>query len=444
MRILGLLVLPWIMALTAQAQGPVNYADWRLEWAEEFNTPLDTAVLAQRWRFAYPWGRSSDNAIDDGYYTAEALRPGDGVLNMTIQRRAQARRYRGKALHYDAPMLMSRHLADSLRPQTCGPDEGFSYGLFEVRARQPQFGGIGPAFWLYGGVPDEIDIFETSANLLTNNFHLNPGGYWRPSRREDQISQSFFYSADPAGDLHQQFHTYSASWLPNEVTFYYDGIPIRRETRLVPPGCAMSLILNISVFNWARQSADTLAIDYIRVYRPRHLPAVPVVQRPSGSMPLSELAWVPAETAPGRPDQATHQGWQVAPVPRQPQRLALLLTDNYNPPPNLVLPLPVAGHWAPTWCQAGGMPELRVAFPAADSVRWTVRDQQGQALATGVTSGGSTWRPGWAALPPGTYALHLQQGPARAVQPLTIIARPAGSAPTAAWQLSPAPVPNAE
>lgn len=438
--IIGLVMLHWGMALTAQAQGAVNYVDWRLEWAEEFNAPLDTVALAQRWRFAYPWGRSSGNAVDDGYYTAEALRPGDGVLNMTIRRRPLARSYRGKALHYDAPMLMSRHLADSLRPQTCGPDEGFSYGLFEVRARQPQSGSTCPAFWLYGGVPDEIDIFETSADLLTNNFHLNPGGYWRPSRREDQTSQSVFYSTDPAGDLHQQFHTYGASWLPNEVTFYYDGLAIRRETRLVPAGCAMSLILNISVFNWARQEADTMAIDYIRVYRPRHLPIVPAVQRPSSILPQSELAWVPNETAPGRPDQATYQGWQVAAVIRQPQRLALLLTDNYNPPPNQVLPLPVAGHWAPTWYQTWGTPELRVLFQAADSVRWTVRDLQGQVVAAGRASGGSTWRPRWPALAPGTYALHLQQGTATAVQPLTIIARPAGSQPTATWQQSP-PVP---
>lgn len=443
-QIIGLVTLGWAAPLAAHAQGPVNYADWRLEWAEEFNTPLDTTVLAQRWRFFYPWGRSSDAPTDNSYYTADALRPGNGVLNMTMRRRPEARLYRGKALRYDTPMLMSRHPVDSLRPQSCNPDEGFSYGLFEVRARQPQSEGTAPGFWLYGGVPDEIDIFEASSELLTNNFHLNPGGYWRPSRREDQTSQSVFYSVDPTGNLHRQFHTYGMSWLPNEVTFYYDGLPIRRETRFVPAGCAMSLILNLAAMSWAREAADTLAIDYIRVYRPRHLPAVPAVQRPSGTLPQTELTWLPAEAPPGRPDQATYQAWQVAPAPLQRLRLELLLTDNYNPPRDLALPLPVAGRWAPTWHQTWGVPELRVLFSAPDSVHWALRDLYGQLVDTGVTSGGGMWRPRWPTLPPGTYALHLRQGPATTVQPLTIIERTTASQPVAAWQQSATPHPTTE
>ncbi len=443
LRIISLLLLARASFLPAQAQGRVNYADWRLEWAEEFNAPLDTAVLAQRWRFSYPWGRSSTSSTENGYSTAEALHAGNGVLNMTMQRRAEPRQYRSKVLHYDTPMLMSRHVVDPLRPNNCNPDDpGFSYGLFEVRARQPKSAGTGPAFWLYGGAPDEIDIFETSADLLTNNFHLVPGNYWRPSRREDQTCQSVFYNTDPAGDLHEQFHTYGMSWLPNEVTFYFDGVPIRRETRFVPAGCSMSLILNIAAFTWAQTAADTLVVDYIRVYRPRQLPAVPAVQRPSGGFPQTELAWLPAEIPPGRPDQATHQTWQLAPEPRQPRRLGLLLVDNYNPPRDLALPLPIAGRWAPTWYQTTGMPELRVLAPAPDSVHWTVRDLHGRAVAAGVAPGGDTWRPCWPTLPPGAYALYLRQGVSTAVQPLAIIARPAHSGPSTAWQAQ-APAPPA-
>jgi len=206
----------------------------------------------------------------------------------------------------------------------------------------------------------------------------------------------------------------------------------------------MSLILNLAAMSWAREAADTLAIDYIRVYRPRHLPAVPAVQRPSGTLPQTELTWLPAEAPPGRPDQATYQAWQVAPVPRQRLRLALLLTDNYNPPRDLILPLPVAGRWAPAWHQTWGVPELRVLFSAPDSVHWSLRDLYGQLVDTGVTSGGGMWRPRWPTLPPGTYTLHLRQGPATAVQPLTIIERTTASQPVAAWQQSATPHPTTE
>ncbi|WP_201977648.1 glycoside hydrolase family 16 protein [Hymenobacter rubidus] len=436
--------LMWLAAAPSTlAQHRINYTDWRLEWAEEFNTPLDTALLAQRWRFAFPWGRSQTSPIDDGYSTAETLHQGNGVLNMTMERRRAPRPYRGKLLHYDTPMLMSRHPADSLRPQNCNPtDDGFSYGLFEARVRQPKSDAAASGFWLYGGAPDEVDIFETNANVLTNNVHLLPGNYWRPSRREDLTSQSKFYNTDPAGNLHEQFHTYGVSWLPNEITFYFDGVPIRRETRFVPAGCTMSLILNIAALAWAREEADTMVVDYIRVYRPRRLPTVPVVQRPSGNFPQTELAWLPAEEAPGRPDQATHQTWQLAAESRQPHRLTLLLTDNYNPPRDLALPLPIAGRWAPAWHQNGGTPELKVQVAAPDSVHWTVCDVRGAPVAAGVAPGGGTWQPRWALLAAGAYALHLQQGMARAVHPLIIIERPANSKPTAEWQESAPVAPN--
>jgi hypothetical protein len=426
---------PW----SARAQNPVNYADWRLEWAEEFNTPLDTIALSQRWRFAFPWGRTSVDVVNDGYSTAEALHTDKGVLNMTIRRRATPVLYRGKLLHYDTPMLMSRHLVDSLRPVNCNPnDPGFSYGLFETRVRQPKMDGAAPAFWLFGGAPDELDVFEADANIVTNNVHLVPGNYWRPSRRESITSQNLYYNTDPSGNLHDRFHTYGVAWLPNEVTFYYDGLPIRRETRVVPAGCAMSLILNITAFIWAKEAADTLVVDYVRIYRPRQLPALPAVQRPASNFPQTEQAWLPAEGPPGQLDQASHQTWQLAPVRQRGSRLRLLLIDNYNPAPNRVLPLPLEGEWAPTWYQTWGMPEFQVLATHPDSVQWAVRDLHGRLVASGEAMGGGTWRPRWDMLVPGTYALHLRQGQASVVHPLAIIERPPGSGPSAEW-LTPVP-----
>lgn len=442
-RLVALLALLWLAAPPARAQGRVNYADWRLEWADEFNGTVDTTTLAEHWQFYYPWGRALVSPFESGYYTGRELHAANGVLNMTLNKLKAPIGYRGKTLLYTTPMLFSRHLADSLRPYNCHPAEGFSYGLFEVRLRMPKSPTSAPAFWLFGGVPDEIDVFEGDSHAFASNFHLAPGGYWRPSRTREEFCQCLYFNTDPAANLNEQFHTYGVSWLPDGVIFYFDGVPIRHETRLIPAGCSMAVILNMAALAWATHDTDTMTVDYLRVYRPRHLlPVVPAL-RPGADFPQTEDAWLPAEIQPGRPDQATYQIWQLASQRRAPQHLTLQLTDNYNPTCETVLPLPLAGRWAPTWSQADIQPELRVLNAGPDSVRWAVRDHRGRLVARGAAAGGGTWLPRWPSLPPGTYALHLRQGGAAMVHPLSIVGRPPGSAPTPEW-LMPVPTPAAD
>ena len=442
-RFVALLALLWLTTLAARAQGPINYAAWRLEWADEFNGTVDTTTLAEHWQFYDPWGRALISPFESGYYTGRELHAANGVLNMTLTKLDTPIVYRGKKLLYTTPMLFSRHLADSLLPYNCHVAEGFSYGLFEVRLRMPKSPNSAPGFWLFGGVPDEIDVFEGNAQVFASNFHLAPGGYWRPSRTKEEFCQCLYFNTDPTGNLHEQYHTYGVSWLPNGVVFYFDGVPIRHETRLIPAGCSMSVILNVAALAWATHATDTMTVDYVRVYRPRRLPPVVPVLRRGADFPQTEDAWLPAETQPGRPDQATHQTWQLAPQRRAPQHLILELTDNYNPTCETVLPLPVAGHWAPTWSQADIQPELRVRNPGPDSVQWAVHDHRGRRVARGAAAGGSTWLPRWPELPPGTYALHLRQGAAATVHPLSIVGRPNDSAPTADWLAAP-PVPTVD
>ena len=440
LRLLALVLLSGL-GFGARAQGPVNYADWKLEWAEEFNGPLDTTDLAKRWRFFYPWGHVINPAFEAGYYTGEGLQASNGVLNMTMRELKTPRQYHGKAMRYDTPMLISRHPVDSLLPTNCHAAEGFSYGLFEVRLKQPRYNESFPAFWLFGGTPDEIDIFESAVDVFSSNFHFPPHEYWRPARQKILDCQCNFFNSEATGKLQEEFHTYGVSWLPNGVIFYFDGVPIRHETRYVPAGCGMALILNMAVVDWARHSTDTMAVDYIRIYRPRQLPPVPVVQRPGGAFPTSEFDWLPFETRPGLGDQGSHQEWVAAAPPRAPHELRLQFTDNYNEACDVWLPLPIAGRWAPTWVQVNGTPELQIQLPAPDSLHWTVQAPGGRAVAHGAAPGGRMWYPRWAGLPPGSYAVHLRQGLRTAVQPLVVVGRPPDSAPTTAWQ-QPAPAPS--
>jgi beta-glucanase (GH16 family) len=435
-------VLPTAGGAWAQQGGRIRYDDWKLETAEEFNAPLDTTALGHRWRYMFPWGHTLLANLETQYYTSQGVLGGPGVLKLTARRLAQPIEYGGKTMRYTSGMLFSQHFVpDSLTQRGCNPgQEGYSYGLFEIRCRQPRDDDSFPAFWLYGGSPDEIDVFEASPYHFSSTFHIRAGGYWRPARAETEHCSCYYYDRDPDGNLSQQFHTYGVAWLPNEVTFYFDGVPIRHETRYVPAGCNMSVLANLAIWNWARSTSDTLAIDYIRVYSPRTLPIAPAGARPGGEYPQSELVWLPFEQQPGRFDQANYQRWTVTQRPNA--RLALELIDNYNPVCNLTLPLPVGGHWAPSWVQTAGTPELQVQLPAGpDSLHWSVQDQFGRELARGRETAGSLWRPAWGEVPPGTYHLQLRQGRATATQPLLLLGRPPGSGPTAEWR-QPAPPPR--
>ena len=434
-RCLALLLL-LVAGHPGRAQGPVNYADWKLEWAEEFNQATDTTALAARWRFAFPWGRNLLNNPETEYYSGVGVRvDAAGALNLVATRLQQPISYLGRELRYSSGMLLSHHPVDSLRPGSCPPDaDGFSYGLFEVRCRQPADGSSFPAFWLWGGAPDEIDVFEANREQFSSTIHLGGHrGFWRPSRTRADECACFFHNTDPAGDLHEQYHTYGLAWMPNELVFYYDGVPIRHETRLVPAGCAMFVIVNLAMWNWSSRPADTLAVDYIRIYRPRRVPPPVAVVRRGGEAPQPELNWLPLEWQPGRLDPGRVQGWQARPA--RGNRLNLQLTDNLNPPCDVDLPLPVNGRWAPPWVVVDNVPAQRLAFEKTDSVAWRLADALGRVVAQGVAPGTAPWQPRWPALPPGSYVLHLRQGRAETTHPVQLLGRTARDAePQEAWR----------
>ena len=437
-----LLALGLMLAGPAQGQR-IRYDEWRLEWAEEFDQPGDSTRLMPRWRFEYPWGRNLSGNTETQYYTGSQLHIADGQLHIAA-RRVRPRPYRGRQLAYESGMLFSHYPAatDSLRLPAFDPaSNGFSYGLFEIRCRQPRDAASFPAFWLFGAT-DEVDIFEATPTEFSNNAIVRNGGFWRAGRAASEATQCFFFSTDPRRNLSQAFHTYGLAWRPHELVFYFDGRPIRRETRLVPLGSPMALIANLAILNWAVAPADTLAIDYIRVYRPRRRPAAPpVVQRPGGGWPQWDLAWLPFNEEPGSPDPAARQQWQA--VADSAGHLRLDLLDNLNPEnqTSFALPRDSAATWAPAWVLRAGSPVLRLRLAPGAPVNWELYDQVGELLRDGVLAAGTNGQLPWATLLPGSYCLRLRQGPARGAHRVVVLGRAPRSEPSAEWQ-QPVPVPE--
>jgi|GEM_PF-6309778 len=424
----------------------LRHADWRLYWASEFDTPGDSTTLARQWQFAYPWGRNLGGA-EGQYYTGQQVTVDTaGVLHLRARRRAQPRPYPAagqvRQLDYESGMIFSRPVHDSMRLAGCGDRPGFTYGLFEIRCRMPGTPNTFPAFCLYG-FPDEVDIFEAGgSDVLSNNVVLWNHEYWRlgPTDASSEFSQSFFYWTGP-GHLTDDFHTLALSWLPQELVYYFDGVPIRRERRLLPLGCQVDIIANLAVFTWARAQAASMDIDYIRVYKPRlGLPQTPV----SPTAPATTYFNGPRATDAVLGGARAEMRWRLHEPSRKVPRL--VVQTNINPRNFFSLPLPTAGRWtAPlTAFNEADTPRHWVASPDSGrtSLHWTLDDLCGQPVRRGQQPPAWGWELAWPDLPPGAYSLHLRIGDRQQVRHVVYqLGRPFEQAFTPEW-LIPAPAPR--
>lgn len=425
-------------ALWGQAQDTLRYTNWRLAQADEFNVDSDSSALAARWRFTYPWGRNL-GGLETEYYMGQEVNARAGSLRLTAHKLAAPRRYLAgpevRKLRYTSGMLYGRHPGpDSLRPAPCGTGEGITYGLFEMRCRQPDDGGSFPAFWLFGN-PDEVDIFEAGEGLISNNVLLHAHDYWRPGPVEEPTCQCFFFWPK-ATRLSHSFHRYALSWLPGELIFYFDGVPIRRETRFRPRGCPMTVIANLAMWAWAGSATDALEIDYIRIYHPRQVSALPFGAE--AAQPLRSSSFrLPRATAPARSNPAGEQRWQLG--RSAAGQIDLYLRDNFNPTCFSRGPLPLAPQWQGPWVIGPQATPIVVLNADTTALHWTLLDAQGQQRQAGQAPPGRWPLPvaGLAGLAPGAYRLRLQLGDAVRYQACYVLGQPAGSRPTAAW-LAPA------
>lgn len=158
------------------------------------------------------------------------------------------------------------------------------HGLFEVRARVPSGAGIWPAAWTLGeniqyvGWPrcGEIDIIESIGDATTalQTVH-GPGGDSRNWQRG---------AVTPVDQpLAEDFHTYSADWTEDRVTFAIDGevtgvvqmsdVPADGTWPFTGP---QYLLLNVAVGGRLPGPPDastprvaSMAVDWVRVYSNR-------------------------------------------------------------------------------------------------------------------------------------------------------------------------------
>lgn len=173
------------------------------------------------------------------------------------------------------------------------PDNPLYYGYYEIEARITKGTqkldniGLWPAFWFFDSGYDsltskywveEVDIFEpgacqvkddyTAFHYWTLNDDSQPGS---PANRWlDPEHECLFYNVDMFN-----WHRWGVEWLPDRLTYYYDGIPVHTIRKKVPshdkPKLYLDLEVDASCTNPTNQSnffIGSFQINYFRYYTP--------------------------------------------------------------------------------------------------------------------------------------------------------------------------------
>ncbi|MFT5300176.1 MAG: beta-glucanase (GH16 family) [Mariniblastus sp.] len=102
------------------------------------------------------------------------------------------------------------------------------HGRWDVRAKLPTSKGMWPAIWLLADAPwpsqGEIDIMENrgdEATMTSSAFHYgtNP-----PFSHQYKTKNQTTVRDGVDANYHNDFHTYSVEWDPNQIRFYVDDV----------------------------------------------------------------------------------------------------------------------------------------------------------------------------------------------------------------------------
>jgi hypothetical protein len=155
--------------------------------------------------------------------------------------------------------------------------DGFSqqYGYFEMRAKFPKGAGTWPAFWLLG-VPQlkepkdkktltqiEIDVVEeygVNTNVLHTTVHL-----WYPNKRHTGDGKHFVVPG-----MTDDFHRYGVMVNADFITFYFDGVELRRVKTPEEAKVPLYLLVDLALGGgWPIDKTPNpsyMLVDYVRAY----------------------------------------------------------------------------------------------------------------------------------------------------------------------------------
>lgn len=234
----------------------LNLDGYRLTFDENFDGPLSVSPWGPgtRWIAHTPYAGDFGDARFADPEEGFPFTITDGIL------RIEARKENGK---WRAGLLSSMD----------GKGKGFAqkYGYFEMRAKFPKGPGTWPAFWLLGAprlldkkvTNIEIDVLEhygVHPNALCTNVHL-----WYADKRHEADGKSFIVAG-----MTDDFHRYGVMVDSEFITFYYDGVELRRVKTPEEAKVPLYLLVNLALGGgWPIDKTPNplyMYVDYVRAW----------------------------------------------------------------------------------------------------------------------------------------------------------------------------------
>jgi len=201
---------------TGAAVRASSSADYKLVWADEFNT--NGAPDARNWTFERGFVRNREQQ----WYQPGNARCQHGLLVIEGRRqRVQNPDYDPAGRGWERSRRYAEYTSASLL--TKGLHQ-WTYGRFEMRGRIDTRRGLWPAFWTLGSARrwpgcGEIDIMEFYRGQLLAN------ACWRGAGRSalwDDFKKPIEEFGDPAWS--SKFHVWRMDWDSDEIRLYVDDL----------------------------------------------------------------------------------------------------------------------------------------------------------------------------------------------------------------------------
>ncbi len=255
--------------------------NWYYQDGDEFN---DSTLNTEKWAYQFGWARSIYGNKEQQYYTDGSNHTlKDGKLNLYAKREKVTAKLVDYLPPTDSIKINDKFYKYNLQDfnYTSGmlqSKKNFQYGFFEIKCKIPKQKGFWPAFWLYGGTPnEEIDWIESKTEK-PNQIHV---GRHSKIKSENKFRAGWHIKKKWWGDwlkfkgnLNQDFNIISGEWDQEYIKYYLNGECIAYTKLKMPEH--KSLVANLAVPSNNgpfKPGPDTLitrsedmVIDYIRVW----------------------------------------------------------------------------------------------------------------------------------------------------------------------------------
>lgn len=250
---------------------------WYYNDGDEFNS---FSLNEEKWRYAMPWGGISMS--QELYFSKENVVMNNGIVSFVAKKETgffpiNEWEINKKYLEKSGKKVVDGKYKVNYTTGMISSRRKFKYGYFELRFKSNNEKGIWPAFWLYGGEPnEEIDFFELKGER-ENQIHVDvhcPKGCedYRGGFLNLKKNWGAWIKADES--LGDGWNVISGEWEQGFVKFFLNGQPIGYFEGSFKT--AQTLFLNTSVAKDGEpfhpgpdektKWPNSFDVDYVRVW----------------------------------------------------------------------------------------------------------------------------------------------------------------------------------